>query len=174
MESATEVEYRAKKGRSLSSSLAELVGPEIRALSQDADEEVTPVEYLKWVSTHPHSESYALFEWNNKKAAYQNRLHTARNIINSIEIKIIDHRGDENFVPGYFNVRIQNEGDESSRQVYASFESVVSSSEKSQIVVTQARKEFISWRRRYLSFRNELPLAVIFEATDELELEEED
>jgi hypothetical protein len=173
MESATEVEYRAKKGRSLSSSLAELVGPEIRALSQEADEEVTPAEYLNWVATHPYSESHALFEWDDTEASKQYRLSQARNIINSIEIKIIDHRGDEAFVPAWLNVRVQSEEEGASRQVYTSFESVVNDNEKSQIVVTQARKEFISWRRRFLLFRNELPLAAIFAATDELELEEE-
>ena len=173
MEAAINFEYQAKKGRPLSDAVAELVGPEIQALSQEAGEEVTPAEYLNWVATHPHSESHALFEWDDTEAAKKYRLHQARNIINSIEIKIIDHRGDETFVPAWLNIKAQNDEEESPRQVYTSFESVVNDNEKSQLVVAQARKEFISWRRRYLLFRNELPLAAIFAATDELELEEE-
>jgi len=172
---STEAEYRAKKGRQISDSVAELVGPEIQALSQQAGQEVTPAEYENWTRNHPDSESYALFarrgDWDDTEAAQKWRLHQARNIINSIEIKIIDNRGDEQYVPAFPNVIIQTE-DEVEKQAYVSFDRAVHDEKISQTIVAQAKKEFMSWRRRYLIYRNELPLSAIYEATDELVVED--
>jgi len=160
--------YRSKPGRSLSDKMAELVGPEIVALS-DGGEKVKPTDYLNWVKANPDSESHTLFEWDDTEAAQQYRLYQARNIINSIEISIVDHRGDETFVKQWINVTIADPDDEEETQrEYVSHQYAKDSPIISKQIVERAWREFVSWRQRYLEFRLALPLAAIYEATDDI------
>tara|TARA_R110002051_G_C8636417_1_gene485551 strand:+ start:391 stop:933 length:543 start_codon:yes stop_codon:yes gene_type:complete len=172
------VEFSAKPTRPLSNKVAEEVGPEIHALMQKNEgDELTPHEYLDWVKANPNSKSYSQFEWEDTIAATKWRVHQARNIINSIEIKVIDDRGEAVRVPAFIHVMKANE-DESSRQLYTSYENVLNDEESSSQVVARACRDFLSWRRRYLLLRGKLPLADIYDATDvlaqELEAPEED
>jgi hypothetical protein len=164
-----EVEFRAKANRKLSHVSAQEVGPEIHSLMQEADaEQLGAAEYLDWAQEHPESASYKLFNWDDSDAARKWRIHEARNIINSIEIKIIDNRGTEQFVPAFPNVTIRiSEGDEATR-AYTTFERVLGDPEATQRVVDGAMQDFKSWRDRYRTFRNYLPLARVYDATDDL------
>jgi hypothetical protein len=164
-----EVEFRAKANRKLSHASAQEVGPEIHSLMQGADaERLKPVEYLDWAQGHPDSASYKLFNWDDGDAARKWRIHEARNIINSIEIKIVDNRGSEQFVPAFPNVTIRVSDDNEAARVYTTFERVLGDPEATQRVVDGAMRDFKSWRNRYRTFRNLLPLARVYDATDDL------
>ena len=172
------VEFSAKPTRPLSNKVAEEVGPEIHALMQDnTGGELTPHEYLDWAKENPDSKSYGQFEWEDTVAARKWRVHQARNIINSIEIKVIDDRGDTVIVPAFIHITKADTG-EDARPLYTSYENVLNDEESSSQVVDRACRDFLSWRRRYLLLRGKLPLADIYDVTDalaqELEAPEED
>jgi hypothetical protein len=172
-------EFRAKPTRPLTDELAEVVGPEINDLmKKQGQEELTPAVYLDWVRANPNSTSHTLFDWEDTVAARKWRIHQARNIINSIEVKIIDERGVETHVPAFPNVIIRANEEHEARQIYTSFENVMNDEERAALVVDRACRDFMSWRRRYLMLRGKLPLSDIYEATDmladELEPFEED
>ena len=170
------VEFSAKPTRPLSNKVAEEIGPEIHALMQKNDgEELTPDAYLDWVKENPGSRSYGQFDWDDTVAARKWRVHQARNIINSIEIKVIDERGDAVKVPAFINI-VKSDEEEGTRQLYTSYENVLNDEESSSQVVARACRDFLSWRRRYLLLRGKLPLADIYDATDALaeELQETD
>lgn len=162
------VEFSAKPTRPLSNKVAEEVGPEIHALMQENNgEELTPHEYLDWVKKNPESRSYGQFEWDDTVASRKWRVHQARNIINSIEIKVTDERGKTVMVPAFIHV-IKEDAGEEARPLYTSYENVLNDEESSSQVVARACRDFLSWRRRYLLLRGKLPLADIYDATDSL------
>ena len=170
MDTNTIVEFRAKEGRSLGQQAAEEVGPEIHALIQEsADKEITPQDYLNWARSNPESASHKHFTWEDTVAAKRWRVHEARNIINSVEIKIIDNRGDEEFVPAFLNIVVRDsEDDWTATRVYSPFEVIADDEEKSKQIVERAMRDFMSWRKRYHRFRTLLPLADVYDATDSL------
>jgi hypothetical protein len=169
------VEFRAKEGRKLSQVGAEEVGPEIHALiEQNENSELTPHEYLDWVRANPESASYRHFTWEDTTAARKWRVHEARNIIGSIEIKIIDDRDEVDFVPAFLNTVVKTDDEGEVARAYSPFEVIVNDAEKSREVVEKAMRDFISWRRRYRRFRHLLPLADVFDATDEFVEESDD
>jgi len=162
------VEFSAKPTRPLSNKVAEEIGPEIHALMQKNDgEELTPDAYLDWAKENPNSRSHGQFDWEDTVAARKWRVHQARNIINSIEIRVIDERGDAVNVPAFINI-VRSDEEEGTRQLYTSYENVLNDEESSSQVVARACRDFLSWRRRYLLLRGKLPLADIYDATDAL------
>jgi hypothetical protein len=163
------IEFSAKPTRPLSNKVAEEVGPEIHALMQQNEgDELTPDAYLDWAKENPESRSYGQFDWDDTVASRKWRVHQARNIINSIEIKVIDERGDVVNVPAFINIVKADEEDGKCRQLYTSYENILNDEESSSQVVARACRDFLSWRRRYLLLRGKLPLADIYDATDAL------
>jgi hypothetical protein len=174
-DTAVQVEFRAKEGRSLSQEAAEEIGPEIHALMEQSEKsELTPQGFLDWVRSNPGSASHKHFDWDDTIAARRWRVHQARNIINSVEVKIIDNRDPSDFVPAFVNVITPKNDEGEATRAYSPFEVILNDPDKSQQVVERAFRDFMSWRRRYRRFRHLLPLADVFDATDEFAEETDD
>ena len=130
------VEFSAKPTRRLSNKVAENIGPEIHALMQENDGgDLTPDAYLDWAKENPNSKSYGQFDWEDTVAARKWRIHQARNIINSIEIRVVDERGDTVNVPAFINIMKKADENEGVRQLYTSYENVLNDEESSAQVV---------------------------------------
>lgn len=166
-DTAVQVEFRAKEGRSLSQKAAEEIGPEIHALMEQSEKfELTPQGFLDWVRSNPDSASHKHFDWNDTEAARKWRVYQARNIINSVEVKVIDNRDSSDFVPAFVNVVTPKSDEGEATRAYSPFEVILNDPDKSQQVVEKALRDFMSWRKRYRRFRHLLPLANVFDATD--------
>lgn len=68
---------------------------------------LTPENVVKYAE-NKETKLRKLFEWNDKKAAYNYRLQQARNILNNIEVKVVSN-GENRKIPVYEVVKTNSE-----------------------------------------------------------------
>ena len=137
---------------------ADVVG----AVFEDLEERyggVTPENFLN-ASRPKDSPTHKLFEWDNKKAAENYRLHQSRTVINNIRIEVVVE--DKAFkVPAYVNVSTKNDGSAKYQYTPRVFEVM----ETREIVLARARNELEMFKAKYEKFEE---LANVITAINQL------
>lgn len=115
----------------------------------ESEERLTPEDLLEEARPE-ESPIHNCFEWNDSIAAEQFRLQQARSMIIALQIT----RTDETPVKKYFHIT-QDTGS------YRSIEVLLSSEESREMLIERARKEFLSYQRKYENLKE---LADLFTA----------
>lgn len=146
--------YTSTTGFHISAKKVQVYGEYLyEVLAEKHDGTLTPgivVEDAK----NPDSPLHEVFDWNNKSAAHKYRLVTARNLVRSIEVEIID------MPPVVFFANVKLTGGD---RVYKRIYEVMSDAELRQQVLEEALEYFERGRTRWESLKE---LSEIFRAID--------
>lgn len=110
---------------------------------------------------------HPIFEWNDKKAADEYRLHQARNIINVIQITTIDDKGRRNTVPEFVNVSTPTEGAPQDR-TYQKIEVAMENDETRKRIIENCLHKLLQVRDNY---RHLLEFSKVWAAVDAIDVE---
>jgi hypothetical protein len=130
-------EFYARHGSRISHQDAQIIGAFI---SQHFADNPPSTEELLDSAKPKDSPIHHLFEWDDKVAANEHRLHTARVLIRSIVVRV-----EGNELPAFCNITISDEGP---RRYMATTEAVKIPSIWDQ-VLRRALKEAADWSLRY-------------------------
>jgi len=134
-----------------------LVASELERIHEEAGG-LTP-EAVVAAAEMPESPLHSCFTWDDAEAATQHRMSEARKLISAVVITYVD--ADKETIPVQAFLSVMQ--DDGSRQ-YKSAMAVMGDPGLRETVLEQARRELVSWRRRYDGLGE---LAAIYEAIDQ-------
>ena len=108
---------------------------------------------------HKTSVLHGAFEWDDSKAAYEWRLHSARHLMRSVEIVSTKEEGGTRSLPAFVFVKT----DDGPR--YETLAIVQSDDELRKQVLERAEKEFDQWAKRYEQYEVFLSVIKAFDKT---------
>lgn len=142
-----EVKWRA--GSTFAKITPEDAYDELESIKQDAGGVIT----ARAVVDRATDEDNALhdgFDWDDFSAADKHRLHTARNLIRSIQVVRYDTTATSEGISVYHNIsRDPSEENPSARRVYMSLDDILEDPKARRSLLEKAIKEAIVFRKNY-------------------------
>lgn len=132
----------------------DIAGKHLEELYEESMGELTP-EIVVENAKKKNSPIHPCFEWNDKKAAKKHRLHQARMLMSSINIKVIKDDGRKIDVPKFVNIKVDRMGNLTHSNLhrehssYMSIEKVMEVEELTEYVKEQAMREILRWKDKY-------------------------
>jgi hypothetical protein len=167
----SQLEYRRRPGSLVRARDAEPIARELAALAEKHDEGLAP-DVVVEAARRPESAMHRYFEWDDTAAAREWRLHKARMIVGSIEVKVITKPGpapETAYTRKFHHVRMVDKLDEPER--YVALEVVVARPKYVEQVIANAERDLFGWRERvrmYQQYREFNRFNSIIKAIDKL------
>ena len=145
------MEYQAVRGSHFSNRDAKLIGPCLQRLGESHNDELTP-ELVVAEARRKTSPLHSYFEWDDAKAANLYRLKQAREILRSITVILVTHKGEkqeaEQPIRAWLSVK-KDELEGEAGKVYLPVTVIQSREGLIEQVVEQAHRELVGWSERY-------------------------
>jgi len=161
--------FKAATGSSIKKNKVQEYGEFLWKLKDENGDVLKPsfvVEKAKPKSSPIHD----FFEWDDKGAGQKYREWQARYLLSQIEIiEVVD--GAEEPIKAFHNISITNSSDESKERGYVTLSDVRGNQNYLDIVLENAKKEIISWEKRYSQYKRLKrfkPLMPLFKAASQL------
>lgn len=142
--------YVATPGAQFPAKKAESYGKFIDDLSEGRGS-LTP-ERLVEASRSSSAPTHEYFEWDDKKAASQQRLVMARHLLAHISV-MVRTGGAPRMVRAFFNVREVIPTSDKGKSVYVSVRRAFADDELKKQVLREAWQELLGWKERYASYK---------------------
>lgn len=155
--------FKAKEGAAFSDAKAQIYGERLHELLSSHGK-LTPQLVVK-DARKKMSPLHEFFEWDNDEAAKKFRLHQARMLMNSIELKVEvrNEKGKNNEIKVRAFLNVKDE--EQEERFYTSAEVVLSKEEYSKQIMQEALREIQYWRKKYSDL---VELKPVFEVVDKI------
>jgi len=139
-------EYKWKKGARLKGN-AQACGERLSLIASQHSEKISP-ELVVEDASNEDSPLHGCFEWNNKKALKQYRLHQARRVLNCITM-VLPVESDDDLEPvrAFINVEYDDE------TTYMGTMVVMSDAELRKQTLNKIAKELNTLRQKYVQFK---------------------
>lgn len=124
---------------------AQSIGERLEAIRQENDGKLAPRDVVV-DARRSDSPLHPMFEWDDRKAAFEYRLDQARGIIRHIVVV-----KDESTEPVRAFVSVKHDGDDDN--AYTSIVVAMANPDLSTQVVAKAKAELESWKARYARYR---------------------
>ena len=138
---------------------ANVVGKALEDIEQE-NGEITAELFLK-KATPKDSELHKLFEWDNKKAANEWRLHEARRIIGAVAVVYEENKTEPKTTRAFVNVGDIHKGS------FITTAKAMSDDETRSIVLNHALNELNAFKAKYAGLNE---LSIIFSEIDKLSM----
>jgi hypothetical protein len=158
VESAKIVKVSIAAGMHYPAAKAEIFRNEVLRLCEQKGEGITPEE-LREAAIDPESPLHGEFIWDEKKAAFEHQIDTARRILRSVKITI-ESRGQQSEVRAFHPVKIEGQ----QQRVYKPTEAILAAPDLTDQLLTRAEGELRSWANRYRALEKAAKLAGVFKA----------
>lgn len=144
--------YHAKPGSPYSDDDAEVIGPVLRELAEDGHSEAVSIVKAAEPEDSP---LHPYFTWDDQEAARRYRKSEARKMARSIEVSISTGSGEERVRAFHLVRRSDDDTETEGREPgqYRTVEQVESDPDACQQVVEDARRQLLSWLRRFQQYR---------------------
>ena len=109
------------------------------------------------------SPAHDLFEWDDSLAGEQWRVHQARRIIGSLQVEVLDSRGETALTPAFYHVRVNESGEV--HEGYRPQVEVLANENFRQQALAEALRYLNGFRRRFRQLEELKPL---FDVIDEI------
>lgn len=153
---ATQYTYRIKPGARFKESDAEVIGPELVKIAERHEGSFTPEQVVE-AAQPTAAPLHRFFDWDDATAAEKWRVHQARVMTGSIEVKIEVRDAPlpvAQWVRQFHNVVVAESQEEPAATRYVPLQIVQSSDDYLQQVIAKAGAELQGWRERYATYRN--------------------
>jgi hypothetical protein len=137
----------------------QIVGEEIERLRLAHGEHLDAAE-LVTAAASPRSPLHAAFDWDDQRAAAQQRLHIARKLMHSVTIVIVTPERKEWIARAFVATPKKNQPGKSS---YTSTQFAMTNAELRHEILKQALRELAAMKKKYAELSE---LAIVFAAVD--------